>query len=104
MVANLSLIATNRSWTERVVAMILRPNRAFWVVTAGAVLFLTAVLSVPFLADLFRLGPVMAVQLAVAVVAGVVSALWFEGAKLIRVPPEARPDGEGVPDHPGEMS
>ncbi len=104
VMANLSLIATNCSWTESVVATIQRPNRAFWVVTMGAVLFLTAVLSVPFLTELFRFGPVTAGQLAVAVVAGVVSVLWFEGAKLIRVSAEAHPAGEGVPDHPGEMS
>jgi Ca2+-transporting ATPase len=84
VVANLALIATNRSWTESAVATMRRPNHAFWVVSAGAVLFLAAALLVPFLAGLFRFGPVSGAQLAIAVVAGVASVLWFEGAKVIR--------------------
>jgi Ca2+-transporting ATPase len=84
VVANLALIATNRSRTESIIATMRRPNRAFWVVTAGALVFLTAALSVPFLAGLFRFGPVTPTQLAVAVAAGVAGVLWFEGAKLIQ--------------------
>ncbi|MEN6342166.1 MAG: cation-translocating P-type ATPase [Methanospirillum sp.] len=84
--ANLSLIATNRSWTESILATLRRPNRAYWVVTAGALVFLAAALSVPFLAELFRFGPVAPVQLAVAVAAGVAGVLWFEVAKVLRHP------------------
>lgn len=84
VVANLSLIATNRSWTESIAATIRRPNRAFWVVLAGALVFLAAAISVPFLAALFRFGPVPPAALALAVVAGVAGVLWFEVAKMIR--------------------
>ena len=86
VVANLSLIATNRSWTESIAATIRRPNRAFWVVMAGALVFLAAAIYVPFLAALFRFGPVPPAALALAVVAGVAGVLWFEVAKLIRHP------------------
>ena len=89
VVANLSLIATNRSWTESIIATLRRPNRAYWVVTAGALVFLAAALSIPFLAELFRFGPVTPAQLAVAAAAGVAGVLWFEGAKLIRHHPGA---------------
>ncbi len=84
VVANLSLIATNRSWTESAVTTLRRPNRAFWVVAAGALLFLAAALLVPLIAGLFRFGPVTPAQLAIAVVAGVAGVIWFEGAKWIR--------------------
>ncbi len=95
VVANLSLIATNRSWTESVVATMRRPNRAFWAVATGALLFLAAALLVPFLAGLFRFGPVTAAQLAVAVAAGVAGVAWFEGAKWIRRRREAGGPGGG---------
>ncbi len=86
VVANLSLIATNRSWSESIVATIRRPNRAYWIVTAGALLFLAAALSVPFIAELFHFGPVTPVQLGIAVAAGVVGVVWFEIAKRLRHP------------------
>ena len=84
VVANLALIATNRSWSESIPATLRRPNRAFWAVTAGALVFLLAALLVPFLAELFRFGPVAPAQLALAVAAGVAGVAWFEGAKVVR--------------------
>ena len=95
VVANLSLIATNRSWTESVVTTMRRPNRAFWAVGAGALLFLAGALLVPFLAGLFRFGPVAPAQLAVAVVAGVAGVAWFEAAKWVRRRREAGAPGGG---------
>jgi Ca2+-transporting ATPase len=93
VVANLSLIATNRSWSESIVATIRRPNRAFWVVVAGALAFLAAAVFVPFLAELFRFGPVPPAALALAVAAGVVGVLWFEVAKMVRHPRRTRAHG-----------
>ena len=84
VVANISLIATNRSWTESIMATIQRPNRAFWVVVIGALVFLAATLSVPFLAGLFRFGSVPPEALVLSVLAGMAGVLWFEGAKVIR--------------------
>lgn len=57
VIANLSLILTNRSWSETFLTTIRRPNRAFWLVLGGALLFLTLVLTVPALLDLFHFSP-----------------------------------------------
>lgn len=54
VVGMLGLIVVNRSWSRNVIHALRSPNRAFWWVVAGAVGFLTAVLYVPSLRDLFR--------------------------------------------------
>jgi P-type Ca2+ transporter type 2C len=82
VVANLALICTNRSWTESMVASFRRPNRAFWWVIGGAILFLAAVLVVPAFRDLFQFAPVSPEMLLIAAVAGILSVLWFEFYKL----------------------
>ena len=84
VVANLALISTNRSWSESIAATIHRPNRAFWVVTVGALVLLAAVLSVSFLAELFHFKPVPPAALALAVAAGGAGVVWFECVKMIR--------------------
>jgi Ca2+-transporting ATPase len=82
VIANLALICTNRSWTESMVASFQRPNRAFWWVIGGALLFLAAVLAVPAFRDLFQFAPVSPEMLLTAAAAGILSVLWFEVYKL----------------------
>jgi Ca2+-transporting ATPase len=98
VVANLTLICTNRSWTESMVASFRRPNRAFWWVIGGALLFLAAVLVVPVFRDLFRFAPVSPEMLLTAAAAGILSVLWFEVYKFI-ITGKARPADkeEGTP-------
>jgi Ca2+-transporting ATPase len=54
VIGMLGLIVVNRSWSRNVIHALRSPNRAFWWVVAGALGFLTAVLYVPSLRDLFR--------------------------------------------------
>ena len=84
VVANLALIATNRSWSESIIGTLRRPNRAFWGVVLGATVVLAATLCVPFLMDLFRFGPVPRAALVLCIFAGVVSVVWFECVKVRR--------------------
>ena len=53
VVANLSLILTNRSWSRTMISMFKEPNAALWWVVGGAAVMLTIVLNVPFLQKLF---------------------------------------------------
>jgi P-type Ca2+ transporter type 2C len=84
IVANLGLILTNRSHTRTLVATMKTPNSALWWVLGGATAFLTLVLSVPYLRQLFHFEPLHAIDLAICLAAGVFSILWFELLKFVR--------------------
>lgn len=83
IIANLGLIATNRSWTRSILQSVRTPNTAFWYVLTGALFFLALAVYVPFLRDLFRFGALRAFDLLICLAAGAVSVLWFEGFKII---------------------
>jgi len=82
IVANLGLIFTNRSWSHSILAIWRTPNGALWWVTGGAVLFLGLVLYAPVLRNLFHLGVLHPIDLAICLAAGLVSILWFEVLKI----------------------
>jgi P-type Ca2+ transporter type 2C len=82
IVANLSLIFVNRSWKDTAIATLRLPNTALWWVTGGAIVFLPLILYVPFLRDLFRFSTLHPIDLAICIIGGVSSVLWFEGFKL----------------------
>jgi len=84
IVANLSLIFTNRSWSRTIIDTLRTPNAALWWVPAGVVIFLAVVLYVPYLRDLFRFSRLHAIDLAISLAAGVTSILWFEGLKMLK--------------------
>ena len=90
VVANLALILTNRSWLRTIVATLREPNAALWWVVGGATVFLVLVLSVPWLQDLFHFAPMHGVDLAICLLAGGTSVLWFEFLKLLRRPKASR--------------
>jgi Ca2+-transporting ATPase len=90
VVANLALILTNRSWSRTVAATLREPNTALWWVVGGAVVFLGLVLSVPVLQNLFHFAPLHGLDLALCLLAGAASILWFELLKLIRRPDASR--------------
>ena len=83
VVANLALIFTNRSWSRTIPATLRSPNPALWWVVGGALGLLGAVLYVPGLRDLFHFAPPRPADLAIGLVAGVASILWFEGLKAL---------------------
>ncbi|MCL5281718.1 MAG: cation-translocating P-type ATPase [Planctomycetes bacterium] len=84
VVANLALILTNRSWFRTIAATFREPNAALWWVIGGAVVFLGLVLSVPVLQNLFHFAPLNGLDLALCLLAGAASILWFEILKLVR--------------------
>lgn len=91
IIANLSLILTNRSWS-RTIANTLRsqsvseghsPNPALWWVLGSAIAFLGLILYVPFLRHLFRFSTLHPADLALCLFGGVISIIWFEWLKLL---------------------
>ncbi len=80
--ANLGLILTNRSWSGTILETLRTPNPALWWVIGGALIFLGLVLYVPFLRDLFQFAPLDFLEIAMALMAGIASILWFEWLKV----------------------
>jgi Ca2+-transporting ATPase len=85
VVANLSLILTNRSWSRTLVSMFRERNAALWWVLGGAAIMLTIVLTVPFFCGLFHFGPLHPADGILMIAAGVTGILWFELLKALRV-------------------
>jgi Ca2+-transporting ATPase len=82
IIANLGLMVTNRSWSGTIGEILKAPNAALWWVTGGALTFLTLVLSLPTLRELFRFAPLHPPDLLVCLAAGICSILWFELFKM----------------------
>jgi Ca2+-transporting ATPase len=82
--ANIGLILANRSWSRDICETLRLPNTALWWVVGAAVLFLGAVLYLPFLKELFHFSTLHADDLLICLSAAVLSILWFEGFKRFR--------------------
>jgi Ca2+-transporting ATPase len=82
IVANLGLIFVNRSWTDTAASRFGVPNKALWWVTGGAAAFLACALYVPALRNVFRFSYLTPPDVALCVLVGAGSVLWFEIAKL----------------------
>ena len=83
IVSNLSLILANRSWSASAIAAFSGSNPALLWVVGGALAFLGLVVYVPGLRDLFHFAPMHALDIAIALGAGLVSIAWFEAAKAL---------------------
>jgi Ca2+-transporting ATPase len=84
VIANLALIGTNRSWTEGIIRTLRRPNKAFWWVIGGTLLFLAAVVFLPVLQNIFQFSQVPLPSLLICIASGILSVLWFEIFKIVR--------------------
>jgi Ca2+-transporting ATPase len=84
VVANLSLILTNRSWSRTIWATLRTANVALGWVFGGALALLFLVLYVPFLRGLFHFTFLHPDDLLLCLFAGGFSILWFEGVKIFK--------------------
>ncbi len=82
IVANLGLILTNRSRTRTILGTLRTPNPALWWVLGGAAMFLSVVLAVPFLREVFRFGALSGLDVAMCAGAGLFSIVGSELVKL----------------------
>ncbi len=82
VIANLTLIVANLSWSESIIKIINFENRALWLVIGGALLSLVLVLYVPELRDLFHFSVLHFEDMLIALFAGMFSVLWI---KLLNV-------------------
>jgi P-type Ca2+ transporter type 2C len=84
VVTNLALIATNRSWSQSIIRILRKPNRAFWQILVLASVALLLVIYLPPLAGLFTFAPLSVVNLLICFVAGFGSIIWFEVYKAAK--------------------
>lgn len=83
--ANIFLILTNLSWRRSAGAILRKPNLAFWWVTGGTVIAVFVVLSVPLLRQIFHFGILRPQEYMWAIAVGIVSLVWFEAVKRVRL-------------------
>jgi Ca2+-transporting ATPase len=81
---NLALILATRSRERTLLEALARPNPALWWIIGGTLAALASALYVPAAADLFRFAPLGAVELGVALGAGLAGIAWLEALKLLR--------------------
>jgi P-type Ca2+ transporter type 2C len=89
VMANLALIAVNRSWSESIARTLRAPNRAFWAVIGGTLFFLAVAIALPAGREVFRFAVFNPWDLLLCILAGALSVLWFEVYKIVR--PITRP-------------
>lgn len=82
---NLLLIITNLSHTDHFVNILKNKNKSLFAVLGGATGFLLLVLNVPFFRNIFYFSPIDTRQLLMAFSIAVISLVWFEGFKIIRM-------------------
>jgi Ca2+-transporting ATPase len=82
VIGNLGLIFANRSWKYSILKTIRIPNKALWWVTGGAAIFLTLVLTIPLLRELFKFAPLQSWEMALITLSGLASILIAESVKL----------------------
>ena len=82
VIGNLGLIFANRSRTLSIFQSLRIPNKALWWVTCGALFFLTLVLTIPALRDVFQFAPLHRWELALLFLSGLSSILFAESIKL----------------------
>jgi len=82
ILANIGLILSMRSHTRSILESLRTPNPATWWVAGSALAILLLILSVPVLRSIFRFSPVSPFDFLVCTLAGLLSIVWFELAKL----------------------
>ena len=81
---NLALIITNRSWSQSIVGIFRRPNKAFWEILVLALVALLLVIYLPPLSSLFTFSALSPMNLLICFVAGFGSIIWFEVYKAVK--------------------
>jgi P-type Ca2+ transporter type 2C len=85
IISNLSVILTNRSWTNNIFKILSTPNKAVLWVAGGAIFFLVLVLNTPFFLDLFQFRKLQFVNTVICCTAGLISIIWFVIYKMVKL-------------------
>jgi Ca2+-transporting ATPase len=83
VLANIGLILSNRSWSRTIITTLRSPNTAMWWVLGGAIFFLSLVIYVHPLRDLFKFDMLHPIDVLICLAAALGSILWFELFKVV---------------------
>jgi Ca2+-transporting ATPase len=83
--ANISIILTNRSWTDNIFGIITTPNKAVSWVVGGALFFMVLILNIPFFLQLFQFEKLHPVNIIICSIAGITTIIWFEIYKMVKL-------------------
>jgi P-type Ca2+ transporter type 2C len=84
IVANISVILSNRSWTRSIFEVLTVRNKAAGWVIGGAILFMVLIMNIPFFLKLFLFEKIGISDLVVCIAAGLLTITWFEVYKFIK--------------------
>jgi P-type Ca2+ transporter type 2C len=84
IVANISVILSNRSWTRNIFEVLTVRNKAAGWVIGGAILFMILIMNIPFFLRLFQFEKIGAADSAICITAGLLTITWFEVYKAIK--------------------
>jgi ATPase, P-type (transporting), HAD superfamily, subfamily IC len=84
IISNLLAIQTNRSWENNIFQILATPNESVKWIVSIAVLFLAAVLYIPFLRSLFLFAPLGAAEILSSGAVGCLTIVWFEIYKAVK--------------------
>lgn len=83
VLCNLALIITNLSKTENVFKILRHGNKALYSLLAGTVFFLTLLLTVPFIRNLFHFAPLHFNDIIAGIIGAIACLVWFELMKFV---------------------
>ena len=84
--SNLSLILTNRSWSQSIIRRSRdATNKPIYVIVTLALLVLILINYIPFLTSLFRFTQLNLIELILAIVGGFGIVIWFEILKALKL-------------------
>jgi P-type Ca2+ transporter type 2C len=78
IIANVMTILTNRSWNESIITIIRTPNPTVKWVAGGALMFITLILTIPFLQKMFQFSPITVFEALTVIFVGISTIIWFE--------------------------
>jgi Ca2+-transporting ATPase len=85
IVSNISIILTNRSWTDNIFRIITTPNKAVSWVVGGALFFMVLILNIPFFLELFQFEKLHLLKIIFCTLAGLSTIIWFEIYKTVKL-------------------
>lgn len=84
IISNLLVIQTNRSWKNNIFTIIASPNKSVKWIVGETLVFLAAVIFVPFLQNLFKFATLGWTEILVSAAVGFLSIVWFEIYKAVK--------------------
>jgi Ca2+-transporting ATPase len=84
IVANISVIMSNRSWTRNIFEVLTVRNKAAGWIVSGASLFMILIMNIPFCLTLFQLEKIGIRETMICIIAGILTITWFEVYKSVR--------------------